>query len=264
MAASSYPKTPNLVLTHHISYPSASNPPTTLSGPHLMITIFTAHGLYGNVDVTIKTPDKFALNAGVEPIAQLTSDFKLWRRYDVGFADDYKGRRLGECGDDEFEGDDEPIDCERGSVVEVKSKVGGGGQIVNGSDPIDCGLGSVVNVKSEVSENLRSSIEEELGKVSLVGGNEESLVLDSGNEVSEDLETKIEGVEGVKSKMESGIESESSESESESESESSSAASSSLSSSSSDEEEEDERESDDMDEEKDGEGNVKAEAEKGM
>ncbi|KAM5559131.1 hypothetical protein ABKV19_020660 [Rosa sericea] len=241
MAASSYPKTPNLVLTHHISYPSASNPPNTLSGPHLMITIFTAHGLYGNVDVTIKTPDKFALNAGVEPTAQLTSDFKLWRRYDVGFADDYKGRRLGEC---------------------VKSEVGGGGQIVNGSDPIDCGLGSVVNVKSEVSENLRSSIEEELGKVSLVGGNEESLVLDSGNEVSEDLETKIEGVEGVKSKMESGIESESSESESETETESSSAASSSSSSSSSDEEEEDERESDDMDEEKDGEGNVKAEAEK--
>ncbi|PRQ53040.1 putative translation protein, beta-barrel [Rosa chinensis] len=144
----------------------------------------------------------------------------------------------------------EPIDCEPGSVVKVKSEVGGGGQIVNGSEPIDCGLGGVVNVKSEVSENLRSSIEEELGKVSLVGGNEESLVLDSGNGVGEDLETKIEGVEG-------GIESESSESESES----SSAASSSSSSSSSDEDEE-ERESDDMDEEKDGEGNVKAEVEK--
>ncbi|KAM5580916.1 hypothetical protein ABKV19_010236 [Rosa sericea] len=148
----------------------------------------------------------------------------------------------------------EPIDCEPGSVVKVKSEVGCGGQIVNGSDPIDCGPGSVVKVKSEVSENLGSSIEEELGKVSLVGGNEESSVLGLSEIVSEDLETKIGGVE---SKMESGKESESSEPESESES--SSAASSSSSSSSSDEEED---ESDDMDEEKDEEGDVKVEAEK--
>ncbi|PRQ18476.1 putative gag-polypeptide of LTR copia-type [Rosa chinensis] len=49
-----------------------------------MTIIFNAHGLRGYVDGSIKTPDKFALNAQGEPTAQLTSDFKLWRRYDAG------------------------------------------------------------------------------------------------------------------------------------------------------------------------------------
>ncbi|KAL6136776.1 hypothetical protein ACLB2K_062071 [Fragaria x ananassa] len=136
------------------------------------------------------------------------------------------------------------MDCEGGSVVEVKNEVievGGGGPFVNGSDPFGCWLGSAVAVKPEVSEKLSCCIEEELGKVSLLGGSEDSLVLGA---VSEKLEPKIEGVE---SKMESESESE------ESESESSSAASSSSSSSSSEEEE--------MDVEKDGTGNVKVEAE---
>lgn len=123
------------------------------------------------------------------------------------------------------------------------------------SEPIDCEPGGVVKVKvkmeSEISENLSCCIEEELGKVSLLGAHEESSVLDCGNamiseRVSEGLKIKIEGEDGVKSKMVSGSESESSE---ESESESSSASSSSSSSSDDDDEEEDDR--DDMEKKRD-------------
>lgn len=125
------------------------------------------------------------------------------------------------------------------------------------SEPIDCEPGGVVKVKvkmeSEISENLSCCIEEELGKVSLIGDHEESSVLDSGNamiseRVSEGLKIKIEGEDGVKSKMVSGSESESLE---ESESESSSASSSSSSSSDDDDEEEEEDDRDDMEKKRD-------------
>lgn len=122
------------------------------------------------------------------------------------------------------------------------------------SEPIDCEPGGVVEVKmeSDISENLSCCIEEELGKVSLLGGHEESSVLGSENamiseRVSEGLKIKIEGEDGVKSKMVGGSESESSE-ELESDEQSSSASSSSSSSSDDDEADDD---SDDLEKKRD-------------
>ncbi|PQM41042.1 H/ACA ribonucleoprotein complex non-core subunit NAF1 isoform X1 [Prunus yedoensis var. nudiflora] len=74
-------------------------------------------------------------------------------------------------------------------VVEEESigeEDGGEGQrpILNVYDPTGCGsvpIGCVENEECEISENLSCSAEEELGKVSLLGGCDQNSVLDCGN-----------------------------------------------------------------------------------
>ena len=136
-----------------------------------------------------------------------------------------------------------------------------------GGEPAGGGSGCVVKLECQLLENSGCSIAEELGKVNLLGGCEESSVLDGGNGVksetvtrdivemepvsneneSEVPKSKLEGENGVGSEMVSGnggngeSESESSESEGES-SESSSSSSESGSSSDDDSTDDDEKE----------------------
>ncbi|KAB2610507.1 hypothetical protein D8674_018539 [Pyrus ussuriensis x Pyrus communis] len=148
--------------------------------------------------------------------------------------------------------------------------IGGGFEPAgDGSVPIDCGSGCAVKVEGQMLENSGCLIAEGLGKVNLLGGCEESSVLDGGNGMksevvscdsgemkpvsnengSEGLKSKIEGGNGMGSEMVSGNSGKSgagngeSESESsESESESSSSSSSSESSNSSDDDSSDDEE----------------------
>ncbi|KAI5312589.1 hypothetical protein L3X38_041762 [Prunus dulcis] len=67
---------------------------------------------------------------------------------------------------------------------------GGEGQFLIVYDPIDCGseqtvngsmpIGCVEDDECEISENLSCFIEEELGKVTLLGGCDQNLALDGG------------------------------------------------------------------------------------
>ncbi|XP_068303385.1 H/ACA ribonucleoprotein complex non-core subunit NAF1-like [Pyrus communis] len=135
--------------------------------------------------------------------------------------------------------------------------IGGGFEPAgDGSVPIDCGSGCAVKVEGQMLENSGCLIAEGLGKVNLLGGCEESSVLDGGNGMKSEVvscdtgEMKpVSNENGMGSEMVSGnsgksgagngeSESESSESESESSFLSSSSSSSESSNSSDDEEEE--------------------------
>ncbi|PQM39101.1 H/ACA ribonucleoprotein complex non-core subunit NAF1 [Prunus yedoensis var. nudiflora] len=160
----------------------------------------------------------------------------------------------------------DPIDC-------------GSEPTVDGSVPIDCGF--VEKVECEISEHLSCSIEEELGKVSLLGGCDQNSVLDGGNCMRSERHEKssaLNGENGMQSEIvsrnagerepqnnENGNESLKSKIEgengarSEIVSESSESSSSSSSSSSSDDDSSDD--GDDMDEEENEKGKMKVEVE---
>ncbi|KAM1324239.1 hypothetical protein TB2_045404 [Malus domestica] len=160
----------------------------------------------------------------------------------------------------------------KADAVEAEYLGGGLEPAGGGSVPIDFGSGCVVKLEGQLLENSGCSIAEELGKVNLLGGCEESSVLDGRNGVKSEIVTrdivemepvsnenesevsksKFEGETRVGSEMVSGnggksgagnseSESESSESESES-SESSSSSSESGSSSDDDSSDDDEKE----------------------
>ncbi|KAL6287517.1 hypothetical protein ACE6H2_011907 [Prunus campanulata] len=160
----------------------------------------------------------------------------------------------------------DPIDC-------------GSEPTVDGSVPIDCGF--VEKVECEISEHLSCSIEEELGKVSLLGGCDQNSVLDGGNCMRSERHVEssaLNGENGMQSEivsrnagerepqnnvngnesLKSTIEGENG-ARSEIVSESSESSSSSSSSSSSDDDSSDD--GDDMDEEENEKGKMKVEVE---
>ncbi|CAN6571724.1 unnamed protein product [Malus baccata var. baccata] len=81
--------------------------------------------------------------------------------------------------------------------------IGGGFELAgDGSVPIDCGSGCAVKVEGQMLEYSGCLIAEELGKVNLLGGCEESSVLDGGNGMkSEVVSSVLDGGNGMKSEV---------------------------------------------------------------
>ncbi|KAK9927772.1 hypothetical protein M0R45_024939 [Rubus argutus] len=85
MADSCFPETPDVLMSSICNLmPIRLESTNYFIWTRLMSTIFTAHGLLGYVDGSIKTPAKFALNDRGEPTTELSQSYRLWRRYDAG------------------------------------------------------------------------------------------------------------------------------------------------------------------------------------
>ncbi|KAK9910816.1 hypothetical protein M0R45_034759 [Rubus argutus] len=85
MAASSFPETPDVLLSSICDFiPKRLESSNYFIWSRRMTTLFTAHGLLGYVDGSIKPPEKFALTERGEPTTELSQGYRLWRRYDAG------------------------------------------------------------------------------------------------------------------------------------------------------------------------------------